>query len=166
MLSADDAVALCRLLAQHHIRFSLMGGWGVDALLGRQARPHKDLDLLVALFDLPRLWQVLDEHGFTLQYVWEEHRWVEGETGRWPTAFVAADEAGRALDLHVIDFGPDGTLIQLYNKPWPFPETITAQGRIADIEVPCISKETQLAMHVGYPVPEEQLQDLESLQAD
>lgn len=166
MLSAHDAVALCRLLEQHRIRFWVMGGWGVDALLHRETRPHKDLDLLVALGDLPLLWKVFDEHGFTLHYVWKENRWVDGEPDRWPTAFVAADEEGRALDVHVIDFGLDGAIIQHYNNLWPFPDAITGQGSIADTAVTCVSKEAQLAMHTGYPLPDGQLRDLKLLQAD
>jgi lincosamide nucleotidyltransferase A/C/D/E len=166
MLSAHDAVALCRLLEQHSIRFWVMGGWGVDALLHRETRPHKDLDILVALGDLPMLWKLLDEHSFTLQYVWEENRWVDREPDRWPTAFVAADAQGRELDVHVIDFGPDGAIIQHYNNPWPFPDAITGQGSIADAAVICISKETQLAMHTGYTLPDGQLRDLKLLQAD
>jgi lincosamide nucleotidyltransferase A/C/D/E len=166
MLSAHDAVALCRLLEQHSIRFWVMGGWGVDALLRRETRPHKDLDMLVVLGDLPILWKVLGEHSFTLQYVWEENRWVDREPDRWPTAFVAADAQGRELDVHVIDFGPYGAIIQLYNNPWPLPEAITGQGSIADIVVPCVSKETQLAMHTGYTLPDGQVRDLKLLQTD
>jgi lincosamide nucleotidyltransferase A/C/D/E len=167
MLSAHDAVALCRLLEQHSIRFWVMGGWGVDALLHRETRPHNDLDMLVVLGDLPMLWKLLDEHGFTLQHVWQENRWVDGEPDRWPTAFVAADTQRRELDVHVIDFGPDGAIIQHYNHPWPFPPgAFTGQGSIADAAVTCVSKEAQLAMHIGYPLPDGQLQDLQLLQAD
>jgi lincosamide nucleotidyltransferase A/C/D/E len=166
MLSAHDAVTLCRLLEQHSIRFWVMGGWGVDALLHRETRPHKDLDLLVVLGDLPKLWKLLDEHRFTLQYTWEENRWVDGEADRWPTAFVVADTQGRELDVHVIDFGPDGAIIQLYSNPWLFPDAITGQGSIADAAVICVSRETQLAMHTGYPLPDGQLRDLKLLQAE
>ena len=143
-----------------------MGGWGVDALLHRETRPHKDLDILVALGDLPMLWKMLEEHGFTLQYVWEENRWVDGGSNRWPTAFVAADAQGRELDVHVIDFGSDGAIIHLYNNPWLFPDAITGQGSIAGATVTCVSKETQLAMHTGYALPDGQLRDLQLLQAD
>lgn len=166
MLSAHDAIALCGLLEQHSIRFWVMGGWGVDALLHCETRPHKDLDILAALGDLPMLWKALDEHGFTLQYVWAENRWVEGETGLWPTAFVAADAHGRELDVHVIDLGSDDAIIQLYNNPWPFPDAITGQGSIAGATVTCVSRETQLAMHTGYALPDGQLRDLHLLHAD
>jgi lincosamide nucleotidyltransferase A/C/D/E len=166
MLGTQDAVTLCQLLEQHHIKFWVMGGWGVDALLHRETRPHKDLDLLVALGDLPTFWQVAGEHGFTLQYEWEENRWIDHEGARWATAFVVADGQRRELDVHVIDIGPDGAIIQLYDPPWMFPTSIAAEGSIAGVTVPCLSKETQLAMHTGYKLPEGQRRDLNLLQAD
>src|SRR5256885_1277411 len=98
MLSAHDAVALFHLLDPQGIPYWVMGGWGVDALLHRETRPHKDLDLLVALGDLPPLWNLLGERGFILQYVWRENRWLGEETDRQPTAFVVADGQGRELD--------------------------------------------------------------------
>jgi lincosamide nucleotidyltransferase A/C/D/E len=121
VLAALDAVALCQLLEQHGIRYWVMGGWGVDALLHRETRPHKDLDLLVTLDTLPPLWKLFDERGFTVQYVWQENRWIDRELKRWPTAFVVADAQGRELDVHVIDFGSDGSIIQLDTQHWPFP---------------------------------------------
>jgi lincosamide nucleotidyltransferase A/C/D/E len=168
MLSAHDAVALCGLLEQRHIRYFVMGGWGVDALLGRQTRPHKDLDLLVVRADVPALWTLFREHGFIRQWVWRENRWLDEEEGgeQWPSAFVAADGAGRELDVHVIDLAPDGGIIQHYDDPWPFPASIAAQGSIAGTVVPCVSLETQLAMHTGYPLPEGHRRDIELLQAD
>ena len=167
MLAAHDAIALCDLLDQRRIRYFVMGGWGVDALLGRQTRPHKDLDLLVALGDLPALWRLFHAHSFSQQWVWEENRWVDGAGGvRWPTAFVVADGQGRELDVHVIDIALDGAIVQIYNNPWPFPAAIGGQGNIAGAIVRCVSRETQLAMHSGYPLPEEHRRDLELLQAE
>jgi lincosamide nucleotidyltransferase A/C/D/E len=166
MLSADDAVALCQLLEQANIRFWVIGGWGVDALLQRQTRPHKDLDILATLGDLPRLQALLDESGFTRKLVWAESRWVEVESGRLPTAFVAADDRGHELDVHIIELAAGGGIIQHFDHPWPFPDGITAQGRIAGAAVTCVSRETQIAMHTGYSLPESHLRDLELLRAD
>jgi lincosamide nucleotidyltransferase A/C/D/E len=166
MLSAEDAAALCSQLEECSIRFWVMGGWGVDALLHRETRPHKDLDILVLLGDLPKLRQMLDEHGFTLKLVWQESRRLDEEADCWPTAFVAADTQGREIDVHVIDIGPDGRLIQHYNDPWPLPDSITGQGRIAGTDVTCVSKETQLALHTGYALPDGHRRDIELLRAD
>lgn len=166
MLPAEDAAALCNLLEQQGVRFWLMGGWGVDALLHRQTRPHKDLDALVLLDDLPALWNLLDAQGFTLRHVWEENRWLEEEPHRWPTAFVVADRDGRELDIHVISIEPNGVIVQRYDNPWPFPDDITGQGSIAGVTITCVSRETQLAMHTGYTLPDSQRRDLDLLQTD
>lgn len=164
MVSAHDAVVLCRMLDQYGVRYWVVGGWGVDALLHRETRPHKDLDLLVTVDTLPLLWQGFAEHGFTVQYVWEENRWLDEESERQPTAFVVADDQGREMDIHVIDVEPDGSLVQLYTHQWPFPESITDQGIIANATVPCVSKQTQLLMHTDYSLPDGQLRDLTRLQ--
>lgn len=166
MLPAEDAVALCSQLEKHGIRFWVMGGWGVDALLHRETRPHKDLDILVLLGDLPKLGQLLNAHGFSLKRVWQESRWLGEEAKRRPTAFVVADTQGRELDVHVIDIGPDGRIVQHYEDPWPLPDSIAGQGSIAGTAVPCVSKETQLAMHTGYSLPDGHLRDIELLRAD
>ncbi len=166
MLTAHDAVDLCGLLEQHHIRYLVVGGWGVDALLGHETRPHKDLDLLVLLDDLPQLLRLFNEHGFTQQWVWQENRWLVGDGELSPTAFVVADGQGRELDIHVIDLGPDGAIVQLYDAPWPFTASLTAitsQGSIDGVAIPCASKEAQLAMHTGYSLPAERQQDIEHL---
>ena len=63
-LSAEQARALYELLDQGGVRCWVMGGWGVDALLGRVTREHKDLDLLVLISDLPRYAQVVRGNGF------------------------------------------------------------------------------------------------------
>lgn len=166
MLEAGDAIELCGLLERRSVRYWVIGGWGVDALLQRQTRPHKDLDLLVALADLPLLWALFDERGFTLRYVWEENRWVDGDPTRWPTAFVVGDGHGRELDIHLIDFDSDGAIIQCYTNPWPFPDAIAGYGQIAGVTVPCVTRETQLAMHTGYPLPAGHQRDLDLLRSD
>ena len=42
------------------------GGWGVDALVGRQLRTHKDVDLVVRLSDSQRVLTLLESRGFKL----------------------------------------------------------------------------------------------------
>src|SRR6188472_2231513 len=128
MLSANDATGLCRLLIGVDIRFWVMGGWGVDALLQRETRPHKDLDILVLLDDLPVLWRVFTEQEFYLAHVWEESRPLPSEAGESPSAFVAADGQGRMVDVHVVSLGPDESIVQHYDPPWPLPASITVSG--------------------------------------
>jgi lincosamide nucleotidyltransferase A/C/D/E len=44
-MSEDVVVQLLQLFDQHGIEVVVDGGWGVDALLGKQTRVHADVDI-------------------------------------------------------------------------------------------------------------------------
>jgi Aminoglycoside-2''-adenylyltransferase len=44
-ITAYDVLDLVQLFDRHQIDLHIDGGWGVDALLGRQTRTHADLDI-------------------------------------------------------------------------------------------------------------------------
>ena len=169
MLSARDALTLCRLLEEGGVQFWVMGGWGVDALLGRETRPHKDLDILASQTDLVALRALFGAHSFTLKRIWEESRWLGEGAGRWPTAFVAVDAQERELDVHLIEIRPDGSIIQRYDQQWPLPDSISAlsaRGTIAGEALTCVSKAAQLALHTGYDITDAHRRDLDLLRAE
>lgn len=64
-MDADEVVRVLDLLDRSQITVWLDGGWGVDALLGRQTRPHDDLDLVIPRPDCKGAEAVLAELGFT-----------------------------------------------------------------------------------------------------
>lgn len=82
----------------------LDGGWGVDALVESQSRPHKDVDLIIAQNDSDRLTELLHEHGY---------RFKEGR----PENFVLADDTGNEIDIHIVDFDADGNGIYPTAEP-------------------------------------------------
>ena len=54
-MNAADVISLYTDLQKLSINIWVDGGWGVDALLGEQTRPHKDLDIAIQQRDIPRL---------------------------------------------------------------------------------------------------------------
>jgi lincosamide nucleotidyltransferase A/C/D/E len=72
------------------------GGWGVDALLGRETRGHDDLDLVAELRHSDRIIELLAELGYEL---------VDGAP---PVSFVLVDDIGRQVDVHPVTFAADG----------------------------------------------------------
>jgi lincosamide nucleotidyltransferase A/C/D/E len=157
-MEATDAVALYRLLTGGGRSCWVVGGWGIDALLGRQTRPHHDLDVLTLLADLPAHEELLAAHGFARTLVWEENRWA----GDRPTAFVMEDAAGRQLDVHV--------LASRSEPAWATsdpcrPEDLAGRGTIAGTPVACATAAAQVAWHSGYELPPAHVQDLRLLRA-
>jgi lincosamide nucleotidyltransferase A/C/D/E len=61
-------------LASAGCRFWLEGGWGVDALVGRQTRPHGDLDVDIDADDEGLAVSVLAELGYRVETDWRPNR--------------------------------------------------------------------------------------------
>jgi Aminoglycoside-2''-adenylyltransferase len=64
MLDASDVLVVLDQLDRAGLMVWLDGGWGVDALVGHQSRPHRDLDLVIARDDSPAAQAVLAGLGF------------------------------------------------------------------------------------------------------
>ncbi len=89
VMTATDARDIYALLAAAQVRCWVIGGWGIDALLGRETRSHKDLDVLFVRGEHTRAWDRLHRAGFRLDYAWEENTEVDCGDGRvMPSAYL------------------------------------------------------------------------------
>jgi lincosamide nucleotidyltransferase A/C/D/E len=166
MVSAQDAVRIIERLLAAGIQVWVCGGWGIDALLGRETRPHKDLDILVQLDDIARARELLGHDGYGLKELWPENRRATDPRGvETDTAFVLEDAAGRQIDLHAISLHPDGGATPAYKgEGMTFSaDDLSGEGTIAGVPVRCLSVEMQFRGHTGYELPERQIGDLELL---
>ena len=169
-MNAAAVLELVRACERANIAVWLMGGWGIDALLGRQTREHHDLDLLVEAGDLERFRLLLVDAGYAFRYVWwEEVRWVRDEA--WaspveePTAFVYGAEDGREVDVHVVRTS-GGAAEMLWTAPYELTEdALEATGEIDGRRVRCLSRAMQRRAHTGYELPPHHQRDLELLEA-
>ena len=140
-MDASSLLTVIGLLEAEGIKVWLDGGWGVDALLGRQTREHDDLDLVVELGDASRLIGLLS--GIGSQVV----------AGAPPQSFVMVDSGGRQVDLHPVTFDADGGGIYEMEdgKEWVYPaQGFTGQGSVDETSVRCLSPEVQVLVHAGY----------------
>jgi lincosamide nucleotidyltransferase A/C/D/E len=103
VLTAAQAIQIAEGLAAAGVRCWVMGGWGIDALLGEQTRAHHDLDLLVAVSDLPSLDAWLREEGFCRAYEGQENAPARLHGVSWDMAFVEQHADGRELDIHACE---------------------------------------------------------------
>ena len=162
-MSEAAAGELCRLLDAHGLDYWVIGGWGVDALIGRGTRAHKDLDLLLPLSQHARTWRLLHDHQFSLQYRWDENVDVPGELlpgAVQPTAYVLEDPIGRQLDVHVVD-DRSPAVRPLWATDQQFVAgALEAEGHIDGMRVRCMSAQMQLLAHEGYELPATQQADV------
>jgi lincosamide nucleotidyltransferase A/C/D/E len=168
-MEAGDVLLLYRAFDDAGAPVWVMGGWGVDALLGKQTRQHHDLDVLIEVAHLERLRLCLVALGFALAYTWDDEVWWVRDD-HWssnleqPTAFVYRHDDGREVDVHVIRMTEHGEVQMLWNAPYAFQSRgLRGAGSIAGHAVRCLSLETQLRAHTGYALPLHHLQDVKAL---
>ena len=136
-MTAADVVEIVQLLADNGIRVHVDGGWGVDALLGEQTRPHADLDIAMRHKDVPKLRELLESRGY---------REIPKDDS-WECNFVLADESGHEVDVHSYTLDADGNSI--FGAPYPA-DSLTGTGIIGGLQVDCISPDWIVKFHTGY----------------
>jgi lincosamide nucleotidyltransferase A/C/D/E len=154
-MTAADVISLYTQLETLNIKVWVDGGWGVDALLGEQTRPHQDLDIVVQHKDVPTLRRLLQERGY---------RDIKLEEAR-PWNFVLRDENGREIDLHVIALDDRGNgLYGPTEKGVTYPAaSLAGTGSISGRIVRCISPEWMVKFHSGYKLKEKDFRDVSAL---
>jgi lincosamide nucleotidyltransferase A/C/D/E len=144
-MTAERVLELLAVLRVGGVEATLDGGWGVDALLGRETRPHEDLDLVVALADVSRIRELLAPLGFALH------------EDRLPVRFVLR-RSGEQLDFHTVSFDAEGGGVQAQpgGGSFRYPPEGFVLGRVCGESVPCISAAVQVLCHLGYePTPKD-----------
>jgi lincosamide nucleotidyltransferase A/C/D/E len=157
MMNPRQVIHVLDRLQASGVTVWLDGGWGVDALLGEQTRPHEDLDLAIARGDCPPAHKALAALGF-------RHA-PEVEPGL-PTRLVLRASDGRQVEFHPLVIDTDGNGWQeLPNGGWGlYPaDGLRGRGEIAGRPVRCITPELQLRHHLGYPLKHRDRHDLRLL---
>ena len=131
------------------------GGWGVDALLEKQTRPHGDLDVVIQKKDLEKLDKYLRQNGYfdTIRDDTSQHNYVLG------------NKEGLFIDVHVIEIDKNGNGIYgpveegvMYEA-----DALSGIGKINNVEVKCISPEWMVKFHTGYDLRESDYHDVLAL---
>ena len=151
-MPAERVLALLDLLDARGIDVWVDGGWGVDALAGRQTREHGDLDLGVVRPHLDTAIEVLGETGYAVT----DARFVE-------VTVQLTHAEGHRVDLHPSTPRPGGGTEQTDFDGNTFHIPPPAEGRIGGRVVRCMPLEVQLHTHKGYKLRPEDHHDLELL---
>lgn len=157
MMDAASVLAVLDRLDLEGIGWWIDGGWGVDALAGRQTRPHEDLDVVIAHGERQRVERTLAELGY---------RHDATATPGLPARYVLGDAAGRHVDLHLLHLDARGNGWQaLDGGAWgAYPaDGLTGVGVIAGRRVRCATPQLQLSHHLGYANEDDDRHDLRLL---
>ena len=171
MVSDQDAIYIYRGMMDQQIQVWIVGGWGIDALLGEQTRPHKDLDILMLVDDVVRVREYLARDGYGLEMLWSENMWdVDANGVEVPTAFVLQDANGRQVDAHAMRLDDQGNGLLAWEagdlSPGDRvlkPDHLGGEGTIAGVAVRCFSPEMQVLAHTGYDLPDRHRRDVQLL---
>jgi lincosamide nucleotidyltransferase A/C/D/E len=131
-------------------RFWLEGGWGVDALVGHQTRPHRDVDLDIDGAFEDEVLTALHDMGYAIEMDWRPNRVELAAPGRgW-------------VDVHPLVIDDEGNARQAaLGGGWhEFPRSFFTVGRLANMSVPCVSVQAQRLFHSGYDLREVDHHDL------
>ncbi len=155
-MEGGDVVAIMQRLHDGGVNAWVEGGWGIDALVGEQTRPHRDLDLAVDRGTIETARQILAGLGY---------RHDRDTRPGAPARYVLKDLDGRTIDLHPLLFDRRGNGWQQLSdsaRRWGrYPaDDLTARGEIAGHEVRCLSADLQLRFHLGYEWTERDRHDL------
>jgi lincosamide nucleotidyltransferase A/C/D/E len=154
-MTSASLVELLQLFESVAILVWLDGGWGVDALLQKQTRIHKDVDIIIRVSDVPRLRELLAMRGFAVQ------------EGKPPNSFVLANGAGLEIDVHAVTFDKDGNgVYRMQNgEDWIYPaEGFSGRGIVGGMSARCLTATTQVICHAGgYEPTEKDFRDMKLL---
>jgi len=150
-----DVVVVLDALRAAEVPHWVAGGWGVDCLVGRQSRAHRDLDLAVDAASFDCCIDVLSRLGYAPETDWLPLRLELRASGeRW-------------VDLHPVSFDAEGYGLQGAPEATHFtypPEAFNV-GCIDDYETPCLSAEQQRRFHSGYELRPHDRHDMALLDA-
>lgn len=149
-MTAESAVEIIKLLEQNGIEVYVDGGWGVDALLGKQTRRHDDLDIALPHRYVPKLRELLEARGY---------RDVPRDDTR-DCNFVLGDDKGNLVDIHSYTFDENGNLI--FGVAYE-PQQLTGTGTINGYPVKCIPPDVMVEFHTGYELDENDYHDVKAL---
>ena len=154
-MNAADVLDLYNALQNKNIEIWIDGGWGVDALLEKQTRPHKDLDIVIQQIDVAKFRTLLEPQGY---------QEIKPQIAR-PHNFVLADNHGHEIDVHVIVLDAEGNGIYgpvEQGEMYPV-DALAGTGRIAGQTVKCISARWSINFHSGYKLQEKDYKDVSAL---
>lgn len=154
VVTKEALIYVLDFLDSTKIRYWIEGGWGIDILLGKQNRDHRDLDVDFDAAYTDDLLKRLKDFGYRVVL------------DARPTRVELQHPTLSFLDLHPLILNDDGSARQVnpqggwfeFDAKWFI--SAAFEGRI----IPCFSVEAQQLFHSGYELREVDKIDMKNLE--
>ena len=149
-MKEHDVVDLLKSIEEINVPTWIGGGWGVDALVGFQSRPHNDIDIYIDSTGADAFIKMLKQKD----YVEIKTEFTNNVHSVW------RNPEGLTVDVHLLDFDENDTEAFYFDKE-PYPSyVLDGKGKIGGIPVNCFTAEAQLLFHQGYEHGENDIHDV------
>lgn len=151
-MPADEVVTIVEWLEAANVTYQINGGWGVDGLVGRQTRRHRDLDLIIDEEEVPDFLDWLADRGYRAVEDW------------LPVRIELASPAGR-VDVHPmrIDATGDGVQQGLDHQVYVHAAAERTRGRVGGRTVVVANADRARELRAGYQIRDVDRHDLNQL---
>ena len=146
-ISEDSVVDLLVKAENIGVDVWIAGGWGVDALVGYQTRPHNDVDFFIQKKDKTVFTELLVSSGYK-----ENTEYNIEDNPIWCDTFKGI------VDLHLFEFA-ETEVWRIQNQTFPS-AIFNGKGTIGGVAVRCMTAEAQVKYRHGYELREKDVLDV------
>lgn len=131
-----EVLTIMDWLLDKAVIYQINGGWAVDALVGRQTRTHRDLDLFVDSGVVDELITWLGSKGYAVTEDWR------------PVRLELTAPQGR-VDVHpmVVDANHDGVQASLSGEPFVHRAADRTTGRLCSVDLVVANARRLIELH-------------------
>ena len=143
------------LIDSLQITYWLDGGWGVDALVGKETRPHRDVDIDFDADETEKLIAALKAEGYEVTTYW------------MPVRMELHHPKIGYIDIHPFVLNDDGTSKQadLDGGWYEFEADYFGETVLSGRKISCISPKGQMVFHSGYELRDVDHHDIANIEA-
>ncbi len=153
IMPQEEVEHIVSIIQNAKIDFWMDGGWGVDALLEKQTREHKDLDICINLVDTIKARALLEHIGYVV---------TKDES---PARLIMNDNNRHRIDLHLLSFDSEGNGKQNYSGGFNMhpAKDLCSKGSVGKLKVDCLSPELQIKFRQYYTPDNKSRHDVKEL---
>lgn len=163
LMTAEKLIKIHNDLEALGVDMILDGGWGVDALLGKQTRDHKDVDFFIDESNLEKVKKYFTDNGYK-----------PSETEPSTAWHFLLENTDTIVDIHVLDIDEngDGWYGPKENNAIFKAESLSGNGNINGVKfrsltpeyrVECLTKAFGVITRTGYTLKDSDYEDIAKL---